>query len=157
MYANGQMPPGFPTPPGGGGMPGYRPGAGSGVPTPAPKTLDQDLPPDLKSDYDQAKEQKDLAAGEFKKKNYDGATEKYYNVLNIVRSNGALKTSAAGIEIETQARLNIALCKLNQKEFDVAIDQCERVLEKDSNNSKASFRLASALYEKTEKCTKSGT
>lgn len=37
MYASGQMPPGM------GGMPGYRPGAGSGVPsapTPPPKTKD---------------------------------------------------------------------------------------------------------------------
>ena len=54
MYASGQMPPGMPTPPG--GMPGYRPGAGSGVPSQAPKPKDQDLPPELKSDYDMAKE-----------------------------------------------------------------------------------------------------
>ena len=83
--------------------------------------------------------------------------EKYYKVLNIVRSNDGLKSSAAGAEIETQARLNIALCKLNTKDFDVAIDQCERVLDKDAKNSKALFRLATALYEKSEKCTKPGT
>lgn len=95
---------------------------------------------------------KDQAASDFKAKNYGGATDKYYQVLNIVRSSEGLKTSAAGVELETQSRLNIALCKLNQKEYDVAIDQCERVLDKDSNNWKACFRLATAMYEKNGKC-----
>ena len=57
----------------------------------------------------------------------------------------------------TQARLNIALCKLNQKAYDVAIDQCERVLETEPRNWKACFRLASAMYQATDKCTKEGS
>lgn len=104
-----------------------------------------------------AKEQKDLAAEEFKKKNYDAAVEKYYKLLSIVRANDGLRASPAGMEIETQGRLNIALCKLNTKDYDVAIDQCERVLDREPKNSKALFRLATALYERSDRCTKSGT
>ena len=46
----------------------------------------------------------------------------------------------------TTSRLNIALCKLNLKSYDEAIDQCERVLDDDNKNWKAAFRLSSALY-----------
>jgi hypothetical protein len=117
------MPPGFPGAPGaGGGMPGYRPGAGNGVPQAPAASIDQDLPPAAKSDLDQAREVKDKAAADFKAKNYSAATEKYFNILNIIRQNDELKKSPAGQELETQARLNIALCKMNEKEYDVAID-----------------------------------
>ena len=124
MYQSGQMPPGFPAPPGapaaGGGMPGYRPGAGNGVPSPQPK--DQDLPPAAKSDLDQAKEIKEQAATDFKGKNFSGAAEKYFRILNLIRQNDELKKSEAGAELETQARLNVALCKINEKDYEVAID-----------------------------------
>ena len=123
MYQSGGMPPGFPgAPPAGGGMPGYRPGAGNGVPPAPVASNDQDLPPAAKSDLDQARGVKDQAASDFKAKNYSAASDKYFKILNIIRQNDELKTSPAGQELETQARLNIALCKINDKEYDVAID-----------------------------------
>ena len=70
--------------------------------------------------------------------------------MNIIRSNENLKKSAAGKELETQTRLNIALCKLNQKQYDQAIDQCERVLDNEPGNWKACFRIATAMYQKND-------
>ena len=65
-----------------------------------------------------------------------------------MRQNESIKKSAAGKELDSQARLNIALCRLTTKEYDVAIDQCERVLDNEPNNWKAAFRMASAMYQK---------
>jgi tetratricopeptide (TPR) repeat protein len=106
-----------------------------------------------KSDHEKAKDLKDKAASDFKAQRYEDACEKYYRVLNIIRQNNQLKQSGAGKELDTQTRLNIALCKLNTKDYDVAIDQCEMVLDKDPNNWKAAFRLATAVYQKTDKCS----
>ena len=101
----------------------------------------------VKGYFDKAKEMKDQAAKDFKAKDYDGASEKYYSVLNIIRQNEQLKKATAGKELETQSRLNIALCRLNQSQFDQAIDQCERVLDNEPGNWKACFRLANAQYQ----------
>lgn len=49
------------------------------------------------------------------------------------------------------------MCKLNTKDYEPAIDQCEMVLEKDPRNTKACFRMATAIYQKTDKCTAVGT
>lgn len=65
-----------------------------------------------------------------------------------MRENEAVKKSAAGKELDSQARLNIALCKLTTKDYDTAIDQCERVLDNEPSNWKAAFRMASAMYQK---------
>jgi tetratricopeptide (TPR) repeat protein len=138
-------------------MPGYRPGAGNGVPPAPVASTDPDLPPAAKSDLDQARGVKDQAATDFKAKNYGAAADKYFKILNIIRHNDELKASASGQELETQARLNIALCKINDKEYDVAIDQCERVLDRHPGNHKACFRLATAMYETSDKCTKAGS
>ena len=92
------------------------------MPSAPAASKDQDLPPAAKSDLDQARDVKDQAAADFKAKNYSAATEKYFNILNIIRQNDELKKSPAGQEVESHARLNIALCKINSKEYDVAID-----------------------------------
>ena len=39
------------------------------------------------------------------------------------------------------------MCKINMKDFDGVIDQCERVLEYDAANVKASFRMSQAAFE----------
>ena len=111
-----------------------------------PASTEQDLPPAAKTDFELAKETKDLAAKDYSAKNYDKACEKYFQIINIVRTNDSLKASASGKELNSQARLNIALCKLTTKEYDVAIDQCERVLDVEPANWKAAFRLATAMY-----------
>ena len=38
------------------------------------------------------------------------------------------------------------MCKINQKDYDGVVDQCERVLEYDANNVKASFRMSQAAF-----------
>ena len=43
-------------------------------------------------------------------------------------------------------RSNLAQCKLNLKDYDHVIDQCERVLDYDANNIKASFRMSQAAF-----------
>lgn len=63
-------------------------------------------------------------------------------MINIIRFNQKLKESKEGALLETQSRLNIALCKFSTKDYDTAIDQCERVLDKEPKNLKACFRLA---------------
>lgn len=47
-------------------------------------------------------------------------------------------------------RSNLALCKLNLKEYNDVMEQCEKVLEYDSKNAKASFRMAQAIWELSE-------
>jgi tetratricopeptide (TPR) repeat protein len=56
-----------------------------------------------------------------------------------------LKENNQGIKLEINCRLNLALCKIKQKEPAVAIDQCERVLLEDNTNIKALYRLSMAL------------
>ena len=104
------------------------------------------MPPAAKTEIDQAKEVKDLAAKDYKAGNYEKACEKYFQIINIVRENEAVKKSAQGKELDSQARLNIALCKLTTKDYDTAIDQCERVLDNEPSNWKAAFRMANAMY-----------
>ena len=53
---------------------------------PKPQSVD-DLPPEAKSDFQKAKEMKDKAADDYKAKNFDGASEKYYQIINIIREN----------------------------------------------------------------------
>ena len=43
-------------------------------------------------------------------------------------------------------RGNLAQAKLSMEEFDTVIDQCERVLEYDSQNVKASYRMSQAAF-----------
>lgn len=102
----------------------------------------------MKSDLDKATVLKDKAAADFKANNLQQAIEKYYEIINIIRINASLKDSNEGKLLESQARLNIALCSFNLKDYDVAIDQCERVIDKDSSNGKAYFRLALSVYNK---------
>ena len=81
-----------------------------------------EVPASAKADLEAAKEVKEQAAQDYREKNFDDATEKYFKVLSIIRMNESLRQCAPGKELETQARLNIALCKLNQKAYDMAID-----------------------------------
>lgn len=140
-----------------GGMAGGMPGAAAPNYGAATSTANasNEVPSDCKDNYEQAKKIKDEAAKEYKGKNFDTASTKYYEILSIVREKDALKDSKAGQELEMQARLNIALCKLQIEDWDVVIDQCERVLENQhkpvwsSGLWKAHYRMAQALYNKS--------
>jgi len=67
---------------------------------------------------------------------------KYFASINAVRLNENLKNLAEGKELENNCRSNLALCKLNLKEYDHVIEQCEKVLESEPNNVKCAFRMA---------------
>ena len=43
-------------------------------------------------------------------------------------------------------RSNLAMCKLNLAQYDAVVDQCERILDFDPNNVKASFRMSKAVF-----------
>ena len=47
-------------------------------------------------------------------------------------------------------RSNLAMCKLNLKEYDLVIEQCERILDFDPSNIKASFRMSKAAFALSE-------
>ena len=49
-------------------------------------------------------------------------------------------------ECEMACRGNLALCKLNLKQYDQVLDHCEQVLEFDPKNVKACFRMAQAQF-----------
>ena len=77
-----------------------------------------------------------------KAKSYDAACVKYFAAINAVRLNEKLKGTKAGKDLEMACRANLALCKLNLKEYDHVVEQCEKVLEHDPKNAKCAFRMA---------------
>ena len=82
----------------------------------------------------------------FKEKKYDEACQKYFAAINQVRLNPELAKTKTGKDTEMACRSNLAMCKINIKDYDGVIDQCERVLEYDSTNVKASFRMSKAAF-----------
>lgn len=115
-----------------------------------------DVPESCKDSFNLAKKIKDEAATEYKAKRFEEASSKYFEVLSVIREKEELRDCKSGQEIEMQARLNIALVKLQLKDWDVVIDQCERVLDNQnkpvwaSGTWKAHYRMAQALYQKNE-------
>ena len=64
------------------------------------------------------------------------------SAINAVRLNQNLKGVKAARDLEVACRGNLSLCKISLKQFDEAVDQCEKVLEYDPKNIKAIFRMA---------------
>lgn len=91
---------------------------------------------------DKAEVQKQEANGLVKAKDFVKASEKYLSAINAVRLNQSLKGVKAARDLEVACRGNLTLCKINLKQFDEAVDQCEKVLEYDPKNVKATFRMA---------------
>jgi hypothetical protein len=54
------------------------------------------MPPVIKSDFDKAMAVKAEAAKDFKGQLYETASEKYYEILNIIRMNSTLKENKEG-------------------------------------------------------------
>ena len=76
-----------------GGIPPQAPAGGNATPA---ASNGSDVPSDCKDNYDQAKKIKDQAATEYKAKNFEQASTKYFEVLSIVREKDALKDSNSG-------------------------------------------------------------
>lgn len=100
-----------------------------------------------KKKYESVNNDKNKANDLFKNGEYKKASDKYYEVINTIRTTEFLKKSSQGAELETVSRLNLALCKIKQEEYDVAVDQWERILLTDGNNVKALYRISVALDE----------
>ena len=104
------------------------------------------LPADQQNDLSQAEKLKAEANGLFKEKKEEQACKKYLAAINVLRCNEGLMKTKSAKETEMACRSNLALCQLNLKDFHSAVDHCEKVLEYDPKNLKASYRLSQALY-----------
>ena len=78
----------------------------------------------------------------FKDKKYEEACDAYFSAINTIRANMALRNEKPAKECEMACRGNLALCKLNLKQYDQVMDHCEKVLNYDPKNCKASYRMA---------------
>jgi tetratricopeptide (TPR) repeat protein len=119
MMRTGQMPNmpgGFP-----GGMPASSPTSGQPQKT-------ANLNADQKSDLTKAEQLKGEAGKLFSAKKYDEACELYFSAINTIRANTSLRNEKPARECEIACRSNLALCKLNLKQYDQVLDHCEQVL-----------------------------
>ena len=86
----------------------------------------------------------------FRQKYYKSACDKYYEILNEIKTAPDMTKNAFQKEIEDMeriVRLNIAACKLQQGEYDCVISECLIVLEK-HKCFKAYYRMGVAWYSK---------
>ena len=135
------------------GMPGMggMGGGMGGMPQAPPQMPPQQnqpatLPADQRQDLDQAEALKQEANNLYKLQNYEEACTKYFSAINQIRLNTDLAKTKVGKEAEMACRSNLAQCKLNLKDYDHVIDQCERVIDYDTNNIKANFRMSQAAF-----------
>ena len=145
MMQTGQMPAGMP------GMPGEMPNMQMPRANTAPtsgqtKNVTNNLTADQKSDLTKAETLKGEANKFFSAKKYEEACDSYFSAINKIRANFTLRNEKPAKECEMACRSNLALCKLNLKQYDQVLDHCDQVLEYDKTNVKASFRLAQALF-----------
>ena len=82
----------------------------------------------------------------FKAQNYDDACKKYQSAISVLRCNLDLHGVKEAKDAEVALRSNLSLCKLNLKLYDDVVEQCEKILESDSKNAKASYRMAQAVF-----------
>ena len=99
---------------------------------------------------DKAESLKGEANALFKEKKLEEACVKYFASINTIRLNEGLKKTKTAKDVEMACRSNLALCKLNLKEYDTVVDQCEKVIEFDPKNLKANFRMSQAVYALSE-------
>ena len=108
------------------------------------------MPADQKTDLDAAEKLKTEAGNLFREKKFDEACTKYFAAINQIRLNTELAKTKTGKDTEMACRSNLAQCKINLNDYNSVIDQCERVLEYDSNNVKANFRMSQAAFALSE-------
>lgn len=99
---------------------------------------------------DKAEKLKGEANALFKESKLEDACVKYFASINTIRLNEGLKKTKQAKDVEMACRSNLALCKLNLKEYDTVVDQCEKVLEFDPNNLKGNYRMAQAVFALSE-------
>lgn len=89
--------------------------------------------------------------GFFKTSKYQEACEKYYEVLNELDYLSREKNiyNLKDIEaLENTCRLNIATCKLKTNDYDLAINECLKILRRNNNNIKAHYKAGCGYINK---------
>jgi len=87
----------------------------------------------------------------FKNSKYQEACEKYYEVLNELDYLSREKNiyNLKDIEaLENTCRLNIATCKLKTNDYDLAINECLKILRRNNNNIKAHYKAGCGYINK---------
>ena len=114
-------------------------------------TITQQQSKSSNKDIQQANVLKEEANNLYKQQKFDKACDKYYEAINEIRFNESLKNNAEARQVEIACRLNVALCKQQEKQYNVVIDQCEQVLDYEPKNWKACFRMSNAMYLQSNK------
>ena len=119
----------------------------------------QNFSEEAQKQLENIKDMKQKAVGCFREKDYNQAVDLYFKILSNVRDCEEFKSNKKiEEEYEMTARLNIALCKMQLKEYDMVVDQCEMVIDNEdkshweSGQWKANYRTAQAMYMKTDHC-----
>jgi len=89
---------------------------------------------------------KEEANKAFKAKDFTKAKELYQKALNYLDFN----ESEEAVKLLRGVRLNLSLMYCREKNYDEAIEQATKVLEKDENDVKALFRRATASFKKKD-------
>jgi len=88
----------------------------------------------------------------FKSSKYQEACEKYYEVLNeldYLAREQDLNDNLKDIEsLENTCRLNVATCKLKTNDNDLAINECLKILKRNSTNIKAHYKAGCGYINK---------
>ena len=87
---------------------------------------------------------KERALPLFKSGEYHRAMEFYERIIKMVKINKLDSDYPKGLPYKISALSNIALCYLKLKDYTNVITYCEKVLEYETNNIKANFRIAEA-------------
>jgi tetratricopeptide (TPR) repeat protein len=141
MMKDGKMPPGMGMP--GAGMPSM---PNNTAPSSGQASKFNNLTTDQKSDLTKAEQLKSEANKMVTEKKFEEACELYFSAINTIRANSTLRNEKPAKECEVACRSNLALCKLNLKQYDQVLDHCEQVLEHDPKNIKVNFRMSQALF-----------
>ena len=102
------------------------------------------------ADMQKAEKLKAEANAFFKGQKLEEACGKYTQAIQTIRLNETLRNKKSAVDVEMACRGNLALCKLNLKDYNAVIENCEKVLENDPNNVKASYRMAQAVFAVSE-------
>jgi tetratricopeptide (TPR) repeat protein len=104
-----------------------------------------------KTIVEKLEETKNLGNEYFRKNSYKEACEKYYEVLNeleYISDSDKINYKKQIDDLETICRINIANSKMKIEEYDIAINECLKVLKK-TENFKAHFRAAVSFFKKS--------
>ena len=109
------------------------------------------VPDELVAAVEEAEAAKTAGNAKFKAADYAGAAGKYTEGVDLVvkaKSKGSLSGAdkKAVDELEEACHLNLANCRLKTKEWQLAIDECDKVLAR-GENRKARFRRGDALTQ----------